>query len=231
MKLQIQSLLLAGLVLIMSSCNENLNPPVAEDQEFTIDENSPAGSIVGVVIAYELDEGQMVIFEIAAGNNDGIFRIDSLTGLISVVDPEMLDYEVHADIDLTVAVSDNHSREPMETAITVTVHLVDLNEFAPVMEDQQFEITEHPSGGDQIGIIQASDQEAHQDLDFRILTGNEEEIVELESETGLLSVKDTAVFDYDLNQQFDLSVEVRDLHIDSKTDTALVSVVILDSQD
>ena len=164
------------------------------------------------------------------GNGDGTFRIDSISGLIKVADPLLLDYELQADIIFTVVVSDDHKRDPMETAVSITVHLNDQNEFAPVMEDQQFEITEHPAKNDLIGIIQASDQETHQGLSYTILSGNENLIVVLESETGSMTVNEPMAFDFDLYQQIDFRVMVRDLHLDSKTDTAKITVMILDAQ-
>lgn len=227
MKLQIIKLLLCGSIFFIYSCDKNINPPVVEDQEFTIDENSPAGSNVGAVVAFEYDEGQTIRFSVSAGNEEGTFTIDSKSGLIKVADPMLLDYETHPDIILTVVVSDDHKRNPMQTSVTITVHLNDLNEFAPVIENQQFEIAEHPAKNEPIGIIQASDQETHQGLSYTIISGNEDLIVVLDSESGSLTVNDPQAFDYDLHHQIDFNVMVRDIHVDSKTDTAVISVIIL----
>lgn len=210
----------------LTSCTENINPPEVADQEFFIDENSPAGTIAGVVIAYDMDHGQSVTFRIRKGNNDGIFEIDPNGGHLSVLDPLRLDYELQTQIALSVLVSDEHPRDPMESMAAITVNLNDLNEFAPVMEDQVFEIEESPDKGDLVGIILASDPEAHQGLHFTIVSGNEGQVFALDSETGTLTVEDPAAFDFELNQQFVLSVHVRDIHLDSKSDTAIVTVRI-----
>ena len=212
----------------LTSCSENVNPPQVEDQEFAVDENSAAGTIVGVVIAYDEDEGQSVSFGIVGGNEEGIFEIDPIGGHLSVADPVKLDYEVHPQVILSVLVSDDHPKDPMESLVTITVKLNDLNEFPPVIDDQEFQINENPSMGDQIGIIVATDPETHQGLSFRLLSGNEQELVALNSESGELTVNDPSAFDFEVNPRFVFSVLVRDIHLDSKTDTATVTATVLD---
>ena len=58
---------------------------------------------------------------------------------------------------------------------------------------------------------------------------NENEAFEIDGQTGILTVNDPAAFDFNVNQQLSLTVMVRDLHIDSKTDTALITVNIKQS--
>ncbi len=214
-----------------TSCDENTNPPDVEDQEFSVEENSPAGTIIGVVIAYDIDEGQSVKFEIIDGNEDSTFEIDTLGGHLSVANPMKLDYELNTRIIFTVLVTDDHPKDPMESTATITVNLIDLNEFAPVIEDQVFEINENPLVGDQVGIIQASDPEEHQALSYTILSGNEAQVFVLDSETGSLTVNDPSAFDFEINQQFILTVLVRDIHLNSKTDTATITVNVADVQE
>jgi hypothetical protein len=215
------------LVAGISACEkENLNEPEVSDQEFSVDENTPAGTIIGTVSAYDLDEGQSLSFAIREGNDAGTFEIDPAAGQISVADPAMLDYELNTEIIFTVVVSDD-GKPVKESTATITVTLNDVNEFAPVVEDQTFEIEEGPAAGDLIGMIQATDQEAHQSLVYAIIAGNEEEIFTLDDHTGALTVHDPSAFDYQLNQQLLITVMVRDIHIDSKTDTAIITVNII----
>ncbi|MEN8226614.1 MAG: cadherin repeat domain-containing protein [Bacteroidota bacterium] len=226
MRALIISLGWVALIMFTTSCVENINPPEVENQEFSLDENSPAGTIVGVVIAYDLDNQQPVSFRIREGDDDGTFEIDQTGGHLSVADPLKLDYELQAQLVISVLVSDDHPRNPMESMATITIHLNDLNEFAPVVEDQTFEIEENPTMGDTIGIILASDPEEHQGLNFTTVSGNEEMAFALDAETGTLMVHDPSAFDYDINQQFALTVRVRDIHLDSKSDTAVITIKV-----
>ena len=47
------------LSLLLYSCNKNENAPTIVDQEFTIQENSPSGTLIGAVEATDPDEGQL----------------------------------------------------------------------------------------------------------------------------------------------------------------------------
>ena len=94
------------------------------------------------------------------------------------------------------------------------------------MEDQTFELVESPTKGDTVGIIEANDPEIHQQLHFTVVSGNKGNIFTLDAETGVLMVNDPVGFDSDINQQLLLIVKVRDIHLDSKTDTAQISIVL-----
>jgi hypothetical protein len=119
------------------------------------------------------------------------------------------------------------AKAPKESTATMTVSLNDVNEFAPVVEDQTFEIEEDPASGALIGTILASDQESHQALLFTILSGNENEVFALDNATGDLTVNEPSAFNHQLNPQLVITVLVRDIHLDSKTDTAAITVNII----
>ena len=207
------------------SCDENINEPVVENQFFTIDENLAAGTVFGVVDAYDLDNGQILSFYIVDGDETGTFEIDEAGGQLSVADPERLDYELNEKIRFTVEVSDNGDPVLRSTA-GITVSLRDLNEYAPVMEDQVFEISAGSAKGTLIGVVQASDADIHQQLAFSIKAGNENYAVKIEERTGSLTVNDPFFFSKPLDQAMELTLMVRDLHIDSKTDTARISIAV-----
>ncbi len=207
------------------SCSGNLNEPEVDNQFFTIDENLPAGTLFGVVDAYDVDNGTVLSYAILDGNEEGTFDLDSHGGFLSVADPALLDYELNEKISFTVEVSDNGDPVLTSTA-TITVSLNDLNEFAPVMENQSFEITAGAGKGTLIGMILASDQEAHQALLYSIVSGNDSDQVALDHETGKLTVNDPAAFENALEQSMVLNVLVRDMHIDSKTATAVISIKV-----
>jgi len=218
--------ILLFLAMAVVSCNENVNPPEVSDQEFSVHENASAGTIIGVVDAYDLDPGQALSYEILDGNEAGTFGIDSVSGHLTVEDPALLDFESNREISFTVVVADNGD-PVMQSTATITITLVDVNEFAPVVEDQVFSIEEGPASGALIGMIEASDQESHQLLLYTILAGNEEEIFALDEESGALTVNDPAAFDFQENPQFVLTVLVRDIHVDSKSNQASITVHVI----
>ncbi len=60
----------------------------------TVDENSPAGTLIGTAIASDPDPGAVITYAfIAGGDAGGRFVIDPLTGDITVAAGAVLDYE------------------------------------------------------------------------------------------------------------------------------------------
>jgi hypothetical protein len=51
------------LPLLLFSCNKNEFAPELVDQSFTVEENSPKGTIIGIVEASDQDEGQILVHD------------------------------------------------------------------------------------------------------------------------------------------------------------------------
>ncbi|MGH8537584.1 MAG: DUF4347 domain-containing protein, partial [Gammaproteobacteria bacterium] len=79
-------------------------PPVVNDQAFSVAENTANGTPVGTVIASDVDAGDTRSFSITAGNTAGAFAIDTATGQITVANAAALDFETNPSFTLTVQV-------------------------------------------------------------------------------------------------------------------------------
>ena len=101
--------------------------PVINNQIMAIDENSAAGTWVGVVSASDPD-GDAITFAITAGNTDGAFTIISGSGRLDVANPLAMDFEAYPSFDLTIRVTDNGG---LSDSAVVTVSLNDLVETDP----------------------------------------------------------------------------------------------------
>ncbi|MDO7873536.1 Ig-like domain-containing protein [Hymenobacter sp. ASUV-10] len=100
--------------------------PVIAAHNFSVAENSAAGTAVGTVTATD-PEGQPLTYSITAGNTGGTFAIDPSTGAITVANPAALDFETMLSFALTVTASDG----PGSGSATVTVTLTDVGENGP----------------------------------------------------------------------------------------------------
>lgn len=221
--------LLAGTFLLCTlflSCNKNEYPPEIIDQEFNLDENSPAGTVIGMVEASDRDEGQVLTFEIVDGNDEGICAFQA-NGTLEVKDPANLDFEKLQQIVLTVSVSDEHKKEPLESAAKIRINILDLNEFAPTIESRKFTIDENPNNGMIIGTVTATDQESHQNLYYRI-EGSNNDVFGIDSISGTLSVLDSSAFDYESNESLAVTVWVRDDHANSLSAAAEITILLND---
>ncbi len=203
-------------------------PPEIETQVYTVMENSPAGTILGTIEATDDDNSQTITYSIKSGNEEEIFTIDPQSGTISVDNPAKLDYEFATQFTLIIAARDDHPNNPKESTASIQVEVLDENEFAPMIEPQVFALDENPTKGQVIGQIIATDQDTHQSLTYSITGGNEANYIQIDSQTGSLSVANPAGFDYENLQQLSIHIEVEDDHINSKNYSAIITINIDD---
>ena len=116
------------LTFLLYSCNKNEFAPQMIDQEFSVEENSPAGTFIGVLEASDRDECQILTFEIIDGNEEGIIYIDPSNGILYVNDSTLLDYESITQLILTISVSDCHKKNPLETSAIVIINIINVQE-------------------------------------------------------------------------------------------------------
>ncbi|MDG1441215.1 MAG: PilC/PilY family type IV pilus protein [Pseudomonadales bacterium] len=100
--------------------------PTALDQSYNIDENSANGTVVGTVLATDIEPAQSLSFSF---DDASAFSIDA-AGIITVADVGLLDYEVMQSFSLVVTVADDGSPSESDTA-TITIELNALNDNAP----------------------------------------------------------------------------------------------------
>lgn len=63
-------------IFIIPSCTQDNHVPEIADQTFYLDENSEAGTILGVIEAQEPDEEGGLTFDIVEGNTDNQITIE-----------------------------------------------------------------------------------------------------------------------------------------------------------
>ena len=108
---------IAEVVITLHGMNDL---PEVSDALFSLTENSPAGTIVGLVVASDLDAHDHLSYTIATGNDNAVFDIDSDTGQLSVAGS--LDFECKGSYKLEVQVSDRHGQSNVGL---ITVQIID----------------------------------------------------------------------------------------------------------
>ncbi len=112
----------------ITDANDNA-PVITPGQSFNVLEDAANGTSVGSVAATDPDAtGSLQNWMITAGNSDGIFAIDALTGEIAVVDNANLDFDTTPSYTLTLTVSDGVNTSNPQT---LTINVQAINE-APV---------------------------------------------------------------------------------------------------
>ncbi|XP_065166570.1 LOW QUALITY PROTEIN: protocadherin-like wing polarity protein stan [Atheta coriaria] len=171
----------------------NDSPPTFESDKITlyISENSPIGSTVGEIYAKDPDDGvnAIVQYSIIGGEDSESFSLITRPGsekaeLITMTE---LDYESsRKKFDLIVRAAS----PPLRNDVHVEVVIIDVNDNAPVLKDFHVLFNNYkdcfPTGP--IGKIPAYDADVSDKLHFRILSGNNANLVALNESTGQLQL-------------------------------------------
>ncbi|WP_312473279.1 cadherin domain-containing protein [Neobacillus sp.] len=206
--------------------NLNDNTPVAKDAVFSVDENAANGTFIGTVSASDAD-GDPLTFRILSGNETGTFKIDAVTGEITVADGSQLDYETKTSYQLKVQASDTivpngylipftllralFANSTSETDIaTITINVNDLNDNSPVPQGFTKNIDENTVIGTSVGTVTATDADAGSSFTYKIIAGNAAGAFAIDSFSGEITVVDSTKLDYEVVKSFTLTIQVSD---------------------
>lgn len=121
------------VIMMVLDVNDNTPSFSQNIYDIEIEENTLTGTDVIQVFANDADDGinGQIRFSISGGNANSDFRIDSVTGVISVA--RQLDRETRSSYSLVVQAADRGSSPRVDRA-TVNVVLLDVNDCSPVFE-------------------------------------------------------------------------------------------------
>ncbi|MGA1978282.1 MAG: LamG-like jellyroll fold domain-containing protein [Bacteroidales bacterium] len=105
----------------LSSCLKKDEPPTINDQEFSIEEYSQSGFLVGNVAASDPD-GKISSYSILSGNINNAFSISD-SGKLVVSNEDAIDYNINPSFKLVVEVKDNTNRTARANIIVNLIKL------------------------------------------------------------------------------------------------------------
>ncbi|MHC1775972.1 MAG: cadherin domain-containing protein, partial [Lentimicrobium sp.] len=205
----------------------NVNePPVINNQTFTLTEQSPNGTTVGTVAASDPDNGQILSYSITSGNTSSAFSISPTSGVLTVNNSTALNYLTNPTFTLVIAVQDNGTGNLSSTA-NITVNLTQVNN-PPVINNQTFSVNEHSYNGTIVGQVIATDINQGQVLTYSITGGNTSGAFAINAQTGMLTVNNSGELEYTVNPVFSLNVQVQDNGAGNLSSSALVTVNVIE---
>ncbi len=219
--LSIASVVAALLLALVVATPARAVAPIIIDQSMNIAENSANGTSLGKVIAFD-PEGQALSYDIMSGDGQAAFQIDASTGIVTVKDSTLLDYEAKKSFTLVVRVTDP---EPDSNEATVTINVTDVSDQAPVMGDQTFSVAENSAAGTTVGTLVFSDGDTNDSHTFSITGGNGSGVFNIDS-LGKITVAPGAQLNHEAVDQYNMTVEIKDEG--NLTDTALILVNVTD---
>ncbi|XP_039607150.1 protocadherin Fat 4 isoform X1 [Polypterus senegalus] len=212
----------------------NDNSPVFTQGMYKVEisESTLSGTDLVQVIATDADEGVngQVRFSITGGNNNGDFRIDTVTGVISVA--KSLDREKQPSYSLLVQATDRGSNPKTDTTI-VDVVLLDENDYVPVFELPFYTVNVKENLKNlPLSVLQvhANDEDLSQNsqLSYSLISGNEDGDFSL-SPGGQLSLIKS--LDREAKEKYILIVTSTDSGTPALTGTGTVTVLVDDVND
>ena len=217
--------------IILKVLVEGVNtPPICTSASFSIPENSPENTLVGVVRGSPEDADQKVTFSFKDGNTNEAFGIDSSTGTISVSTSTALDFE--SDIKtftINIGVQDDGPGN-MEGSCQVVVTITDVDE-APTCSPVELSVAENVADGLVGHTIDAdcTDVDAG-DSTFKFELLNHQSVFKLHSAaTGEL--RTIKALDYENIKRYEVSMRVIDANKASLTSEFIQVVTITDAND
>ncbi|MCJ8739590.1 hypothetical protein PDJAM_G00048940 [Pangasius djambal] len=220
------------VTMVVLDVNDNTPSFSQNIYDIEIEENTLTGTDILQVFASDADEGTngQIRFSIAAGSGNSDFRIDSVTGAISVA--KLLDRETRSSYSLVVQASDRGSSPRVDRA-TVNIVLLDVNDCAPVFELSPYTINVQENLGNlPKNILQVvardDDYGLNGQTSYTLTGGNDDGSFSLTS-SGQLRLEKT--LDREIQDHYELIVIAIDSGSPSLSGSATVTVLVDDVND
>ncbi|XP_042243245.1 cadherin-related family member 1-like [Homarus americanus] len=213
---------------------------IAEGSQF----NSPV-NLIGDAIpeVYDHDQGNNGTFRMFLEGDDGMFDITPPEGvnfaafLIRVRNPALLDYEKVKVVNFTVVARETVAERPKSSSALVTVHIRDTNDNFPIFNEDQYEvlIPEDAAVGATVAWVQARDPDSGnygtQGIKYTDLRGALADKLEMNPDTGMITLKESGALDRESIAEHYLTVEARDDLGQGNRNTVVVKVMVEDVND
>ena len=137
----------------------------------SVDENAANGTVVGVTaLATDDDATNNTITYSLDNNAGGRFAIDGTTGVITVADGTLLDYETATSHDVTVRATSSDGSWQTEL---FTINLNDVNETPTDINPNSFAIDENTdaTSGYSLGTLTSTDVDAGESFTYTVVGG------------------------------------------------------------
>ncbi|MEL6461829.1 MAG: DUF1194 domain-containing protein, partial [Cyanobacteria bacterium J06621_15] len=192
----------------------------------SVDENSPEGTVVGLLSATDPGDTDPFTFRLI---NDAGGRFKIVGNELQVANGELLDFEINQIHTIEVEASDSNYGFGELPSKTFTIQIKDVNEgpsFGGV-----YNIEENSDEGDFVAQLGATDPEGDT-LEYAIISGNTDPdgdgtaAFAIDGATGKITVADSGDLDFETTPTFNLNLTVTDE--DGLSDNARITINLAD---
>ncbi|KAK5608770.1 hypothetical protein CRENBAI_020508 [Crenichthys baileyi] len=217
----------ARVQITIEDANDNSPLFSQPSYDIAINESLPIGTVVLVVSASDSDKAENGFVTHTINGEESIpFSIDQETGELRIT--RDLDFESSEDsYSFAVRASDWGSPYRRETEVNVTIRVVNINDNKPLFEKISCRgmISRDFPVNQTIVTLSAIDIDEFEMVRYKILSGNDLDIFELNPDSGALTLKRSFVSDILKNSVFNLKVAATDGEMFSDPTFVNISVV------
>ena len=199
------------------------NAPVISTNTLSVNENSPAGTLIGTIEVNDPDDDQITLT--LANNSSLADFLLTQDGQLFVRDGAILDFESTPEIELEVAATDDGPGN-LQTLKTIIIELNNVNETLQ-LADADFEISSIFENGAIVGTLEVTDPDSDT-FSFAITTGNNEGIFAINEISGEISLVNRDLLNPAITSQYNLTVTASDGEF---TDEAQVTIGVFANPD
>ncbi|KAJ8921829.1 hypothetical protein NQ315_008461 [Exocentrus adspersus] len=227
----------ATVTVTVLDINDNAPSFDQEGYSAMISEMANPGSLVITIVAKDRDSGRFgengIIYKLG-GNGAEKFIVNNRTGTVTVAfceepgKPDCLDYESKSEYQLQFIATDDDGKG-QTTTVPLKVTLIDSNDNPPVFSQSIYRafVNEGTVRFNPDLIVQAVDADKTSHVTYSIISGNENNLFNIDAETGKIRITNNRGLD--VRNDTDNVISLTVMATDSKyTATALVNITILD---
>ncbi|EDS31391.1 cadherin [Culex quinquefasciatus] len=204
------------------------SPPYFENDHYVtrLEENAAPGTVLSFTDPYtprvmDDDAGKNGVFSLTLIGNNGTFEISPNVAeghanfVIRVRDNVMLDYEVAEYVHFQIVAQELGPATNLSAAVNVSVYLSDVNDNAPVFEQNDYivDLPENMTAGTRVVQVHATDVDTGLGGKIRYtqILGPQNTSLNLDPSSGVITVATSNHgFDRELMPEYHLYVEARD---------------------
>jgi Ca2+-binding RTX toxin-like protein len=131
---------------------------------------------------------------------------------------------------VTIRVTDNGTLA-LSDFETIQITVAEVNDFAPVVSDNTFNLDENSQAGTVVGQVQTSDQDTPFSLRFEIIAAEPANPFTINAATGVITVNNSVLLDREEITEFTLEVRVTDDGVPAKSGTGTITVKLNDQNE
>uniref|UniRef100_A0A1I8HT64 Cadherin domain-containing protein n=1 Tax=Macrostomum lignano TaxID=282301 RepID=A0A1I8HT64_9PLAT len=228
----------ATFTVFLLDANDNAPRFNQSKYEFSVPENSPNGTIVGKVDAFDIDSGDFAKISYSLGGTDANkFIVNGTTGQIQVgvradEDLSLLDREKFPILYLTLQATDGGG---LTGSSQLEIHLLDKNDQRPAFQRTFYEgaVKENSLSMESVVQLVAVDSDLFPNnvITYSLLPSNSSASFAIDNATGVLSVQRPLDYEALANKTLVLKAEAADGGSPSLSSTVEIRIAVVDQND